>query len=126
MKTIEQNNRMIAEFMGGKFHGQSLVEINKNEVWLPIHGICRLDLNGKKLNYHSSWDWLMPVVEKIENLEYINREGRFNLGSVNFEENYTAYVIDNGVGLIQEEGETKLHATYQAVVQFIEWYNEQK
>ena len=43
------NNKLIAEFMGWK----------PNE-----HHWC---LNGDKdLQYHTSWDWLIPVVNKIE------------------------------------------------------------
>ena len=38
------DNKLIAEFMG-------------KEIYQKYH----------KSNYHTSWDWLMPVVEKIEN-----------------------------------------------------------
>jgi hypothetical protein len=31
----------------------------------------------------------MAAVEYIENLEYIDRMGRFNVNAINFEENYT-------------------------------------
>ena len=41
-------NKLIAEFMGvGKLH-----EAQSSNQWNQ---------------YHTSWDWLMPVVEKIEN-----------------------------------------------------------
>ena len=44
----QENNRLIAEFMGvGKLH-----EAQSSNQWNQ---------------YHTSWDWLMPVVEKIEN-----------------------------------------------------------
>lgn len=109
---------MIAEFMGH-------TENKQNGVW---NTFCPFEGEGhhiETMKYHWSWDWLMPVVEKIENLEYKNREGRFSVNSVNFEENYTAFVVDFDEGLIQVEGETKFEATYQAVFQFIEWHNEQ-
>ena len=42
------NNKLIAEFMGvGKLH-----EAQSSNQWNQ---------------YHTSWDWLMPVIEKIEN-----------------------------------------------------------
>jgi hypothetical protein len=40
---MEKNNKLIAEFMG--------IGLKPNE--------C-----GRLFRYHSSWDWLMPVVEK--------------------------------------------------------------
>ena len=39
-----ENNKLIAEFMGVKY---------------PM-------LKGSDLQYHTSWDWLMPVIRKIE------------------------------------------------------------
>ena len=48
-----ENNKLIAEFMGWK----------PNE-----HHWC---LNGDKdLQYHTEWNWLMPVVEKILDLSF--------------------------------------------------------
>ena len=56
---IIEGNKLIAEFMGYKFI----------EDW---HQYWRLSdkhlLLENELKYHSSWDWLMPVVEKIEYL----------------------------------------------------------
>lgn len=123
MKTTEQNNRMIAEFMGGKFYGQTQFIINKNEVWLPFHGVCRLDTNGKRVSYHTSWNWLMPVVEKIESLEDENRCAKYNFNCVqSFVE-----IIDNETSeeIIEIDLDNKFDSTYQAIVQFIEWYNKQ-
>ncbi len=95
MKTIEQKNRMIAEFIGKEiyqYHHESF--------------------------YHSSWDWLMPVVEKIEN---------YNSGStlVIIEDERCHLDTQNNFE-IDSVGHTKIEATYNAVVQFIEWYNENK
>ena len=44
---MEANNKLIAEFMG-----VDQVDID-----------CAYDEYGE-LKYHSSWDWLMPVIEK--------------------------------------------------------------
>lgn len=81
--TTEQGNKLIAEFMGATHEPQS-DRYNEHllfepevapPVWYVGHDrewhtrnerlrVAILDLSN--LKYHSSWDWLMPVVEKIE------------------------------------------------------------
>ena len=60
-------NRLIAEFMGMEFgdDGTMCYDDGSNEV-VPI----------EELAYHTSWDWLMPVVQKIrdENLLSIHMD----------------------------------------------------
>lgn len=136
--TKKQINELIAEFMGYKFteDGYYLLPIalpqfrNSNHgEWCSQHEVSFAEryweIIEDALDYNTSWDWLMPVVEKIERLEHINREGRYNVNSINFEENYTCIVTDKGDSIIQAEGETNIKATYKAVVEFIKWYNEQ-
>lgn len=66
MTTIEKN-KVIAAFMGGLYQKDVSFSMQSNYVWLPEHGVCRFDTvsNGKHLNYHRSWDWLMPVIQKL-------------------------------------------------------------
>tara|TARA_R100000149_G_C5770306_1_gene70993 strand:- start:224 stop:502 length:279 start_codon:yes stop_codon:yes gene_type:complete len=57
---MQENNKLIAEFMGmTNHHNDKSMMITKtsqgNEV-IPIDS----------LEYNSSWDWIMPVVQKIE------------------------------------------------------------
>ena len=53
---IEYKNKVIAEFMGASFNDKGMTRI------CGKFGLERVsDLN---LKYHTSWDWLMPVVEK--------------------------------------------------------------
>jgi len=73
-------NKLIAEFMGVKY---------------PM-------LKGSDLQYHTSWDWLMPVAKKCINPE-VNTEGWDNLA--------VALTTCN------------LDEVYQAVVEFIKEYN---
>ena len=124
-----ENNKLIAEFMGKQLPYKS-----DNGNWkFNVKGAGLItSTNVEDLNrflgfdYDINWGMLMPVVEKIENLEYIDRMGRFNVTSVNFEENYTGSIFDLGKEIIQEEGEDKITATYNVVVKFIKWYNQQK
>ena len=57
----DKDNKLIALFMGLEEDGVDgyLVDMDKDYGYQIIHESCFL--------YNSSWDWLMPVVEKIEN-----------------------------------------------------------
>ena len=79
------------------------------------------DLDGYHINqakYNSSWDWLMPIVTKIESLSVV----------VQFEIHTTIIKI-TAVGFMLDlpihHGETKLSTTYKSVLSFIRWYNKQ-
>ena len=50
-----KNNKLIAEFMQESSEGFNLYDYNG----------CHYKVG--ELMFHTSWDWLMPVVEKIEN-----------------------------------------------------------
>ena len=59
-----QDNKIIALYMGLKPHHQDagyLIDESKDEGYEAIHESCFL--------YDSSWDWLMPVLVKIEKIE---------------------------------------------------------
>lgn len=69
------------------------------------------------LKYHSSWDWLMPVVEKI--IPY----GLFRLviGNVN-----SACHFENDFhGTTKHTNESTIIAVWEAVVEFIKLFNLQ-
>lgn len=61
---ILESNKLIAEFMGTyngcDHYGSDKIFVNDTPVKVEPTKI-------KSFKYHSSWDWLMPVVEKIEN-----------------------------------------------------------
>ena len=73
MNTTE-NNKLIAEFMGYK-----LISCNRGKAWdigksipikdhlFPIQGVLH---TGNELKFHTSWDWLMPVVKKVMQKDY--------------------------------------------------------
>jgi hypothetical protein len=87
MKDVIESNKLIADFMNYRWNfGESFDE----------------------LKYHSSWDWLMPVVEKIWVSVPIDVREINNEGLLIFE-----------IGLFSD-----LRTVYEAVVQFIKMYNE--
>jgi hypothetical protein len=87
-------------------------------------------LSENDLEYHISWDWLMPVVEKIESI-HDEFHGYFGVhissNSCTIQgtklrtdpENFHAAYFDNVTH------DTKIAATHLAVIQFIQFYNTQ-
>ena len=92
-----KENKLIAEFMGWK----------PNE-----HHWC---LNGDKdLQYHTSWDWLMPVVEKVNKTPY----------KIVISSNVTE-LFDKEDNFIDFQGGDIKVNTYKAVVEFIQYKNQE-
>jgi hypothetical protein len=114
---IEESNKLIAEFMGLV---KEPTEKNFDAYYPPFDGVEGEYFAPIELKYNTSWDWLMPVVEKIESLGF-----QVTIGS----ECYC--VIQDGWKEGLEEihymkDNSKLLCTYGAVVEFIKWHNEQK
>ena len=84
------DNGLIAEFMGMKEHKGSHYSIIKDE-WIP----------NVDLEYHNSWDWLMPVIDKC------------------YQEHMSKHIADAVMTCNKDEA-------YQAVVEFIKTYNKTK
>lgn len=113
-ETITQGNRLIAEFMG--FYGNPTTKE-------PITSI------EKDSKYHSSWDWLMPVIEKIESINSIKDQSTtdYFFQATNFIQNYTASIMSrDNLLIVEAEGEARIDASFNAVVEFIEWYNQDR
>ena len=117
-----ENNKLIAEFMGCKFSEDAY-----------SHG---------DIEYKTSWEWLMPVIEKIESLdlkeygykwEGIDGETEYNNGSICVEiERDRCWIYMNlsldpmhtlNENIYRMKFDIKLEAVYAAVVEFIEYYN---
>lgn len=128
--TIQESNKLIAEFMGWTEESPYSDVPDAAKRWFcPYefpHYKKAMTTNG--LEFHNSWDWLMPVIEKIERSylceqEYANQVVIL-LNTCSIEPSNYANPI--GQKMIESFGETKLEATYKAVVEFIQWYNEKK
>ena len=100
-----ENNKIIAEFMNWSDTGNKGIQ----------------------------WNWLMEVVEKIEQTTIKETYGQFNekesiaIVSVVIENKF-CQILSNGIYLneiISENKETKIEAVYNACIEFIKWYNEQ-
>ena len=112
MNTTE-NNKIIVEFMKWDILNDMTYSKATKGKWVELD----------KLKFHSNWNWLMEVVEKIESLTDINSNGCFMvLESIGFN---AKFIFDDGTRILKDsKGETKIEAVYMAVVAFIEWYNK--
>lgn len=91
MTTIE-NNKIIAQFL----------EISHQKI---------------AMNFHSNWNILMDVVEKIESLGFFFEIKR----------NWVRITKKREIIVIRwEQDKNKIEATYNACVEFIKWYNQNK
>ena len=130
---IEENNKLIAEFMGlkecpifKKIDAERLAE-GRSSAGSPMYIINKGHTSN--LRYDFSWDWLMPVVERIDGNEdfYINHSSYFNKRHVHIkiENNRRFKEISIYYGN-NKKVKTRLEATYLFVVEFIKWYNQNK
>ena len=125
METTE-GNKLIAEFMGASFKTQKIGEnVRINTYW--DNPPCYQGVNLENLKYHSSWDWLMPVVEKIENLiTTIDEIGGGQVLIFNDCCKINPYKMDAPKGTLFEVKGNKKQSIWLACVEFIKWYNDQK
>jgi hypothetical protein len=111
---ILQGNKLIAEFMGFEIidrpYGNGFVTLSETE-------ICDVD----DLLYHRDWNWLMPVVEKIDVLGAKVTMTRM-LCDIKYRDPLNAEnVFEIGIAC-----GVKINAVYGAVIEFINLYNKIK
>ena len=105
-----KENKLIAEFMGmqhtdiGWYDNEETLQLQNNTF--------------DELQFHTSWNWLMPVVEKIESLgyEFFIVENRVEVS------HNTDHSIETIIDFTFHGG--KRGATYRGVVEFINQYNK--
>ena len=123
MDNITENNKLIAEFLVKNEGG--LVKLEEN-IFSTIDEFEIPDdyLTLKDLKYHKDWNWLMSVVEKIENLQDENNCAIYN---VQIEQSFTE-IIDNHTSetiIYDIDADSKIEAVYDSCIEFIKWYNKQ-
>ena len=105
------NNKLIAEFMGVK------PLVLGGSIEYEMYGVldCIEDFPNEKhfflddeMRFHKSWDWLMPVVEKIEN-EGLDPHG----------------MIDNSLRKNNQKRWRSIEDTYNVAVYLINIYNNE-
>lgn len=115
--TTTEKNAEIARFMGLQT-GRELGYDRWHQDWFDNRGVINGQRNDKLL-FHSDWNWLCLVVEKIEELKY----------PVDIFKKAVSIHLDNGEPIVDLSGNnynTKIEAVHEAVYQFIVWYNKNK
>lgn len=108
------DNEIIAEFMGMvrtlSGHGDRIFW-KYGKMNYEVYDVRQLN------KYQTSWDWLMPVVEKIYDLR---------LGKYNSKGNLLREPIGYAIEDFSLTSQSRKDNTHKAVVEFIKWYNENK
>lgn len=126
---ISEGNKLITEYMGYQY------EIGAGTQPSGWYKLIRSDItdmeyreylcrNDSAIKYHKSWDWLMQVVEKIEETT------PYKINILECDCEIYSMVSDGFIthknSVIDKSRDTKIEAVYEAIVDFIEWYNRKK
>lgn len=119
METTDKN-KIIALFMGCKFMGNATVTVP------GLHTMSEDDLR-----YHSDWNWLHQVISEIEDFFYTINGEEIEFRVVQYEDEVlivAKYQLKRWENIVEvlSSGDGKLKNTYEAVYQFIVWYNQQQ
>ena len=123
-----ENNKIISEFMIKKRkaykvnanHTKTFVSYKQSEDEIKSKNWegYKPDLSWELGTgiYHSDWNWLMEVVEKIESLRY----------NVEFSKSHCVIIAEiekPDSKRITKYSESKIQAVYNACIEFIKWHN---
>lgn len=119
---MNTDNGLIARFMGARVQPFDRLQshlLSAREKFIYDNGLPGVTKQyfevwgDHELLYDSSWDWLMPVVEKIESLGF----------SVRIQDTECA-IVDNGFDYCANG--SKILCTYNCVINFIKYHNDSK
>ena len=119
---IIEGNKLIAKFISNKISIEFGYLID-NEWFEP-----------RQFKFNSSWNWLMPVVNKIEHLyEDEHSLPRFEINShhckfsVNHPRKYKSWIVGcYKTSPEKVKANTKIEAAWMVAVEFIKYHNKQK
>jgi len=116
---IIEGNKLIASFMNleNVFEYKTKKEVLGLYIAEDDTGyIDYVDVGINWVNYNCSYDWLIPVVDKIENIGFTVKIEKTSCLIREFTKGYSIEAIYP----------SKLEAVYNSVVKFIKWYNNEK
>lgn len=123
---IDQYNKKCAEFLGYIGY-QENPKNKKSEILYNITLFPYLSYNEtfmeysgydtiyfiEDLQFHSDWNWIMEVVEKINSFQF--GESDYSLQGINIK-----FLIHSRIGKSSKK------SVIESIDQFIDWYNKQK
>jgi hypothetical protein len=102
---MKEENKLIAEFMG------YTLDTTTKEYYIPKYNSGDW-FTIDELLFHESWDWLMPVVEKVESLNFSIEMNKQEEGD------YQCLIIKKDI-LVQTFSNNKIESVYNALINFI-------
>ena len=123
MENITESNKIIAEFL----------EWNKGENYsdefqfYEAFGESVYQTTPSEMKFHSDWNWLMKVVEKIHSMQsygvLINPNGTYIQDE---DDKVICMTFKNEEVNGEIISSSNIEATFNCCAEFIKWYNEQK
>ena len=123
------DNKLIAEFMEFPTHTDAVDD--RTIAYYVGESIMHTDntenendydvFHPDDMQFHTSWDWLMPVVEKIESLGY-----KFEKNFQRIDRDWQCLIVKGNDILYQEFNTDSRIACHCVVVEFIKTYNRTK
>jgi len=122
--TTTENNKLLADFLGAK-------QYHKEDDFIYFDETNNMFSNDtisiKNLKFHSDWNWLMSVVEKIESIE--DKQGCTFFVEISKERVHIKYYYKgeefSNIFAYNYNGKSKIEIVYKACVEFVKWYNQQ-
>lgn len=125
-KQVLENNKLIAEFLNWEFDVIEFIAPKEFETIIPFNHQSKKTKALEcfttsiykviDLKFHSDWNWLMKVIEKIESSGY----------RVEIVKHICGIYLSDKEKIIISENIPKIEAVYNVCVEFIKWYNENK
>ena len=109
----QENNKLIAEFMG--FTSEKNIGWYDNDMMMPQNVYDTQNGNCfDELLFDTSWDWLMPVIKKVN---MVTKYDDYNQNRLHIQRVLDDCINENAVGIDE---------VCKAVVEFINEYNKNK
>lgn len=133
--TIFENNKLIADFISLESNDEGYINDHNSMQYIAEFSWDYGRLHLEDLRFHCDWNWLMVVIQKIENppeynfFVHILGNGCFiDTANADIHMKNKGWIVSSSDIFSYEEGmhPSKLEAVYRTVVEFIKWYNTQK
>ena len=131
MENIIENNKLIAEFLNWEFDDLSetfetpFLKLVDPHAFGDEQFSCKLQ--DFELEFHSDWNWLMKVVEKIHSMQsygvLINPNGTYIQDE---DDKVICMTFKNEEVNGEIISSSNIEATFNCCAEFVKWYNEQK